>query len=190
MKIVAATLIAGGALVATGCSAMAGSNGQSPAGAAVSQAATSVPAGIAVSCAPGQQTLVRQAIVAGQAAVQVECVPGSAGAAAGHVAHQPVFAPSQSAWAPAAAPVATVPVRSAPAVYRPVSDDEIVYQPRTRVVERRSGRSWQKSAVIIGSSAGVGAGVGAAIGGKKGALIGAAVGGGSAAIWDQVTRNR
>jgi hypothetical protein len=30
--------------------------------------------------------------------------------------------------------------------------------------------------------------VGAAVGGKKGALIGAAIGGGSAAIWDQVTR--
>ena len=46
----------------------------------------------------------------------------------------------------------------------------------------------KKSAVIIGSSAGVGAGVGAAMGGKKGALIGAAIGGGGAAIWDQVTR--
>jgi hypothetical protein len=35
----------------------------------------------------------------------------------------------------------------------------------------------KKSAVIIGSSAGIGAGVGAAIHGKKGALIGAALGG-------------
>jgi hypothetical protein len=26
------------------------------------------------------------------------------------------------------------------------------------------------------------------VGGKKGALIGAAIGGGSAAIWDQITR--
>ena len=48
----------------------------------------------------------------------------------------------------------------------------------------------KKSAIIIGSSAGVGAGVGAAVGGKKGALIGAAIGGGSAAIWDQVTRRK
>ena len=51
-------------------------------------------------------------------------------------------------------------------------------------------RSVKKSAVIIGSSAGVGAGVGAAMGGKKGALIGAAIGGGGAAIWDQVTRRK
>jgi hypothetical protein len=54
----------------------------------------------------------------------------------------------------------------------------------------QKNRSWQKSAVIIGSSAGVGAGVGAAVGGKKGALIGAAIGGGGAAIWDQATRRR
>jgi hypothetical protein len=48
----------------------------------------------------------------------------------------------------------------------------------------------KKSAVIIGSSAGVGAGVGAAISGKKGALIGAAIGGGGAAVWDQITRRK
>jgi hypothetical protein len=54
----------------------------------------------------------------------------------------------------------------------------------------KEGRSVKKSAIIIGSSAGVGAGVGAAVGGKKGALIGAAIGGGSAAIWDQVTRRK
>jgi hypothetical protein len=54
----------------------------------------------------------------------------------------------------------------------------------------RKTRSVKKSAIIIGSSAGVGAGVGAAVGGKKGALIGAAIGGGGAAIWDQVTRRK
>jgi hypothetical protein len=48
----------------------------------------------------------------------------------------------------------------------------------------------KKSAVIIGSTAGVGAGLGAAIGGKKGALIGAAIGGGGATVWDQVTRRK
>ena len=54
----------------------------------------------------------------------------------------------------------------------------------------KKARSVKKSAVIIGSSAGVGAGVGAAVGGKKGALIGATIGGGGAAIWDQVTRRK
>jgi hypothetical protein len=65
----------------------------------------------------------------------------------------------------------------------------LTYEPRRRV-RVNGGRAWQKSAVIIGSSAGIGAGVGAAIGGKKGALIGAAIGGGSATIWDQATRRR
>jgi hypothetical protein len=67
-----------------------------------------------------------------------------------------------------------------PAAYRTAE-----YVPERRV---KSGRSWQKSALIIGSSAGIGAGVGGAVGGRKGALIGAAVGGGGATIWDQVTR--
>ena len=50
-------------------------------------------------------------------------------------------------------------------------------------------RSWQKSALLIGGSAGAGAGVGALMGGKKGALAGAAIGGGAAAIYDQVKRH-
>jgi uncharacterized protein YcfJ len=49
-------------------------------------------------------------------------------------------------------------------------------------------RTWQKSALLIGGSAGAGAGVGALMGGKKGALAGAAIGGGAAAIFDQVKR--
>ena len=55
---------------------------------------------------------------------------------------------------------------------RPASYRTAEYSPERPVLKR--GRSWQKSAIIIGSSAGVGAGVGAAVGGKKGALIGAA----------------
>src|SRR5688572_2458956 len=54
-------------------------------------------------------------------------------------------------------------------------------------VQRR--RTWQKSALLIGGSAGAGAGVGALVGGKKGALAGAAIGGGAAAIYDQVKRH-
>ena len=68
---------------------------------------------------------------------------------------------------------------------------------RRCVACRRSGsclkvkprRSWQKSALLIGGSAGAGAGVGALVGGKKGALAGAAIGGGAAAIYDQVKRH-
>ena len=79
----------------------------------------------------------------------------------------------------------------APVVYRPAARP-VAYRPPSapRVAERRNGRSWQKSAIVIGSSAGVGAGVGGAVKGKKGALLGAAIGGGAANIWDQVTRRR
>jgi hypothetical protein len=79
-----------------------------------------------------------------------------------------------------------------PVVYREAPREVVRYrEPAPRVVTRRpAGRSWQKSAIIIGSSAGIGAGVGAAAKGKKGALIGAAIGGGAATIWDQATRRR
>lgn len=145
---------------------------------------------VLVNCEPHQRTLVRQAMVNGQPVAQVECVAAEA----------PVYG---------AAPVTYVPVQQAPVAARDYGYDARVVQPapvyresqprvvptatsQPRVVtERRDdGRSVKKSAIIIGSSAGVGAGVGAAVGGKKGALIGAAIGGGSAAIWDQVTRNK
>ena len=154
---------------------------------------------VVVSCEPHQRTLVRPVVVNGATISQVECVAAELQTAA--------YAPA-SYYAPAgyAAPAAqTAPVRhSAPRpqyVYddrledarvvrtssaRPVRTRQVVYD---EPVAKR-GRSVKKSAIIIGSSAGVGAGVGAAVGGKKGALIGAAIGGGSAAIWDQVTRRK
>ncbi len=73
--------------------------------------------------------------------------------------------------------------------------ERAVTQPARRVVTQRTSsevkpqRTWQKSALLIGGSAGTGAGVGALIGGKKGALAGAAIGGGAAAIYDQVKRH-
>ncbi len=70
-----------------------------------------------------------------------------------------------------------------PPARRAVYDDVVEYR-------RPSKRSWQKSAVIIGTATGAGAGVGALTGGKKGALIGAAVGGGAATVWDQLTRRQ
>jgi hypothetical protein len=118
----------------------------------------------------------------------VECVPAATTAAA---VPAPAYAAPVAAAAPAAYPsdIETVQVVERP-VYRravrPVSYRTAEYVPERRTVER--GRSWKKSALIIGSSAGIGAGVGGAAGGKKGALIGAAIGGGAATIWDQVTR--
>ena len=74
--------------------------------------------------------------------------------------------------------------------------ERAVAQPAVRRVSTRRvqsevkpRRTWQKSALLIGGSAGAGAGVGALVGGKKGALAGAAIGGGAAAVYDQVKRH-
>jgi hypothetical protein len=70
---------------------------------------------------------------------------------------------------------------------RPVSTVRAASSPRVvRVSEHK--RSWQKSALIIGGSAGTGAGIGGLVGGKKGAAIGAAIGGGGAALYEAVKR--
>ena len=162
---------------------------------------------VMVNCGPGQQAMIRPVLMNGQAVSQVECV-----AAAAPVYQQAAYAQpgvaspyAQPAYPQAVAPVAApqptyVSYEPAPAPaprvvrapsnvrrtsnYR-TSGDYVQYEP-----VRKPTRDWKKSAVIIGSSAGIGAGVGAAAGGKKGALIGAAIGGGGAAIWDQVTRRK
>ncbi len=158
---------------------------------------------VVVSCEPNQRTLVRPTVINGVALSQVECVstgevalaasqpePAAAPLPVRYAAGAPrTVAPRSAEWGdtqivqpePAAAPVTAA---------RPVRTQQIVYddEPPVRVVKR--GRSVKKSAIIIGSSAGVGAGVGAAVGGKKGALIGAVVGGGGATLWDQITRRK
>jgi hypothetical protein len=85
---------------------------------------------------------------------------------------------------PASSP--TAPVTTA----RPARTRQVVYDDGSPVRVEKPQRSVKKSAIIIGSSAGVGAGVGAAVGGKKGALIGAVIGGGGATLWDQITRRK
>jgi len=153
---------------------------------------------LSVTCEPNQRAVIRQAAVNGVMQAQAECVSSVPVGTSG------TFAPSAYAPAPAAVPIgygytqAAMPetqfVRTGytPAVVtQPAAPQRIVYQPaRERVVVSKPKRSVKKSAVIIGSSAGVGAGVGAIVGGKKGAGIGALIGGGSAALWDQVTRRK
>ena len=172
---------------------------------AQSIAATQAGVPVVVSCEPHQRTLVRPVIVNGATVSQVECVAG------GQVAPTALAAPAQAApmqLAPGQAPVVTQPVYRTARAPQPVYEDlenarvvPVAYpqesarptQTRQVVYDRepvKKDRSVKKSAVIIGSSAGVGAGVGAAVGGKKGALIGAAIGGGGAAIWDQITRRK
>ena len=85
-----------------------------------------------------------------------------------------------------------VPVAQQPLAQRVVAPQRTVYRTaapaQERVVTRQSGRSWKKTAMVIGGSAAGGAGVGAIVGGKKGALIGAALGGGAASIYEATKR--
>jgi len=53
-----------------------------------------------------------------------------------------------------------------------------------------TGRSWKKSALIIGGSAAGGAGIGAIVGGKGGAIKGAVLGGVAGTVYDIATRNK
>ena len=170
-------------------------------GVSAAQLATAGAAPLAVSCEPNRRAVVRQVAVNGAWQPQVQCesvgVPGVAapGIPAGYgaatpVAYQPGY--QQVAYAPVAPLDNTRIVRTtypeAPVVTREAAPRRIVSQRTERVAQPK--RSVKKSAVIIGSSAGVGAGIGAVVGGKKGAGIGALLGGGGAAVWDQITRRR
>lgn len=142
---------------------------------------------VLVNCEPNQRALVRQVLINGQAVAQVQCVAVDQqmyGAAYGTPVSYGtgVVAPRDYGYDTR---VVQPAVMQQPVVYR-----EPVRTTSSRRVVTDSGRSVKKSAIIIGSSAGIGAGVGAAISGKKGALIGAAIGGGGAAIWDQMTRRQ
>ena len=190
----AAAVIGLGALL-VGCSRETGLNG--------AQLAASAGAPLSVSCEPNQRAVVRQAAVNGVLQAQVQCesfAPASAFAPTGTTG-------SFGVTNPLAQPIAyTQPVAySTPLentrIVRTAYPQEVVtrqaaprrvvnYQPSEREVVRQPKRSVKKSAIIIGSSAGVGAGVGAAVGGKKGAGIGALIGGGGAALWDQITRRK
>ena len=122
-------------------------------------------------CAPGQQAVLQQTVVDGRVVTSADCA----------------WDTSANAYAPMG--------RALPA------SDIVEYQPRARavrytqdepvrrrVVRTAPRRSWQKSALVIGGSAGAGAGIGALAGGKKGALIGAAIGGGAGSIFEAFKR--
>jgi hypothetical protein len=183
----------GALLVTIGC-------GAAPTGAGVhaQQLAAAQPGSpVVVSCEPNQRTLVRPTMVDGVAMSQVECVSAVQTAAYAPQQAQPFAAPARYRAARAIETVRDPELADArviPASYpadapRPVRTRQVVYGD-DRVEPLKRERSVKKSAVIIGSSAGVGAAVGAAVKGKKGALIGAAIGGGGAAVWDQITRRK
>jgi|SRR5260221_6246724 len=198
-KSVAAAAVIGLGALLVGCS---NPNGSESAFARVQPSAgyggtaSAAPMPMAVTCEPNQRAVVRQVAVNGGLQAQVQCESAFApvGTAGSFGVTAPVYAPAPSAQpAVYTEPLETTRVvRTAYPVTRTVAAPRrVVYQPaRERVVVRRPVRSVKKSAIIIGSSAGIGAGIGAAVGGKKGAGIGALVGGGGAALWDQITRHK
>jgi hypothetical protein len=127
-----------------------------------------------VTCEPSQQVVVRHTVVNNELQVATQCVGATTARAAGYVDDGGYYARPVSAARPvnvARTTAASAPVR------------------RTTAAEVEPKRSWKKTALVIGGSAGAGAGVGAIAGGKKGALIGAAIGGGAASIYEAIKRN-
>jgi len=123
-------------------------------------------------CEESQQLVVKQVAVGNELQLAMKCVD-TAPRAAAYV--EDSFAPRALR---VSQPLSTVrTVSAAPAAPRTVA----------RQVEEPK-RSWKKTALVIGGSAGAGAGVGAIAGGKKGALIGAAIGGGAASIFEAIKR--
>lgn len=167
-------------------------------------AGTPVGAPLAVSCEPNQRAVVRQVAVNGALQSQVQCETVTQGfAPVGTVGGYGVPAPIGYAPAPAVVPASYGYTQPAPLentrivrtaypqeVVTRQAPQRVVYQPARERVVTQPKRSVKKSAIIIGSSAGVGAAIGAAAGGKKGAGIGALIGGGGAAVWDQITRRK
>lgn len=126
-----------------------------------------------VTCEPSQQVVVRHTVVNNELQVATQCVGGSGlmPTRFDQVYGQPVHV------------AAAQPVYATRNVAAPVSTGRTATTAR---VEPK--RSWKKTALVIGGSAGAGAGIGAIAGGKKGALIGAAIGGGAASIYEAIKR--
>jgi len=129
-----------------------------------------------VDCGQGQRPLLQQA----NDRTQVLCVAGDAtiGAPVLSDGLQPIRVGAQ---VPPIVREAPAPVRNA--AYEPRSAP----RPATR---RAAGRTWKKSAVIIGGSTAAGAGVGAIMGGGSGAKKGAVVGLLGGVVYDIATRDR
>ena len=140
--------------------------------------------GAGLQCQPYEEAVMQRTIVNGREMSAMTCITRANVAPAYYA--QPGYA--QPGFAQ---PVYGQPVYRDDMVTRPVVRTVPVRRASSQsreTVRRESGRSWGKTAMIIGGSAGGGAGIGGLIGGKKGALIGAAIGGGAATIYESTKR--
>jgi hypothetical protein len=147
-----------------------------------------------VQCAPNQEATIQRVIADGREVSALACVdrvayqvPSYAGQA-GYARAAYLAAPYGVALAPQPAYPAPAPTVRRVAARQPVAERVVYVDPREDDVRAEPRRSWAKTAMILGGSAGTGAGVGGIIGGKKGALIGAAIGGGAASIYEASKR--
>jgi hypothetical protein len=187
--------IVGGAIGAAalgGALLLANTRSAAPAGPAATVASTNLAqlGPLSVDCGVGRMALLKP-VAPGQAYSQVECVSSAA------VIEPQAFAQPQGGYLVQASYPAQPAVQER-VVYR----DRVVERPVARSTARRSvtyapartevkqGRSWKKSALIIGGSAAGGAGVGALLGGGSGAKKGAIVGGVGGLVYDLATRNK
>jgi hypothetical protein len=181
------------------CAQGPSSSAPAPASAAANPAAAGVP--VTVTCAQGQQALVKQVTLGGQTVSQVECVaaPGVASQELGLVSG-PLEVAQAAPPARRAAPRRVVRRELPPLPREDVVDAEepTVTRastspsssepvPETRVKKTRPA---EQSALIIAGSTAAGAGVGAAVGGKRGAIIGAILGGVGGTVYDRKTRKK
>ena len=118
-----------------------------------------------------------------------QALPGQYGSSPYSTTTPGAVVPLGYAGYPAYQPQAPYPVQTQYVTERAVAQAPVHRVSTQRASEVKPRRTWQKSALLIGGSAGAAAGLGALVGGKKGALAGAALGGGAAAIYDQVKRH-
>jgi hypothetical protein len=164
---------------------------------AVAPVAAAAPAGaepgpLSVRCEPGQRAVVRQlGHERGGLTTEAACVTDPAHGWATPAPYVPADTFAPAAPAPRALPATYRVEEPQPAptrvVYRDAPAREVYREAPARRVEPEQ-RSWKKTALVIGGTAGAGAGIGALAGGKKGALIGAAIGGGGATIYEVAKR--
>jgi hypothetical protein len=200
-------LALGGLLVAnSGRSASAQSSLAGPAFVSQSEASRTT----LVNCGEGRQAMVYSDPRTGASQVQCVAAEGFAPSAmtSGLTGAMPVSQFAPAIVSPAQVAPERVVYRDRPAAKpayrssasRPTSASrtssasypaaEPAYSRGSTVEPAQKGRSWKKSAVIIGGSTAVGAGAGAVLAGKDGAKKGAVVGLLGGTIYDIATRNK
>jgi hypothetical protein len=150
-------------------------NGQTP---ALQAAGSYAPALTAT--APMAPAMVQVPLAQAQAAGLVPMTPQYAMVSSG-----PGLVPAVQAYAPAQPVVERVVYRDAPVTRSVRRTSTTRYRQPVR-----EGRSWKKSALIIGGSAAGGAGLGAIVDGKGGAKKGAIIGGVGGLVYDLATRHK